>query len=299
MQRSKCFLLVTALLIITASGCAADHPTSSSGKYKIYIPPVPGVVPAVRFELDHSLLNLPMSAPVYSMVKPDVTLEYVKTLGAKFGLTGEVTEGSENFLIGEAETRTYLEVYKASGTFRFTSYSKLYPDTTPGLPSNDEALKIATDFLVERGLLPQGDVASSVDVGGRTNGVPSHLLVNFTHVIQLTGPGARHGVRIGDKGEVIEVFINPTNPLNLPVYETVSLKTLEQAFKDMKSENNYSIPTGTAAVHLDSVGVAYWLEPIDTEQQYVFPVLIFRGRCLDANGNQLSESFSGVVEAVR
>lgn len=299
MKRTKCLVIVTALLLILVSGCSAEPTIIPNGKYKINIPAVAAGVPAVAFELDSALSGLPANAQVYKMVKPGITIGYVTNLGAKFGLTGKVSEGTENFLIGDEATRTYLEVYKATGTFRYTSYSKLYPSKTPTLPSDEEAMKIATDFLVARGLLPEGDVASSVVVGGRTNGIPAHLLVNFNHVIQLSGPGARHGVRIGDGGEVVEVFINPTNPLNLPVHEIVALKTMEQAFQEMKGNKNYYVPDGAKTVHIDSVTVACWLDSIDIEQDYVIPVFVFRGRCLDSAGKQMEASFTDVVEAVQ
>jgi hypothetical protein len=203
-------LLVTILGLILLSGCSTQAETKSSSKYTITgIPPVIGDVPSVSFELASPLQDFPDKLQVYKMVKPDINVEYVNALGAKFGLTGEISEGTENFLLSDNKSKTYLEVYKPTGTIRYyiLSYFEIPGEALikmpPVLPSDAEALKIATNFLVERDLLPEGDVAYRVDVGDSFGEIPTTLLVSFKHAVQITGPGARHGLRIGDEGEVV------------------------------------------------------------------------------------------------
>jgi hypothetical protein len=306
MRKIISFLLVTILSLIILSGCSAHAEIKSSSKYTISGISRPlGTAPAVSFELAAPLPDFPDKLQVYKMVKPEVNEEYVKALGAKFGLIGEISEGTENYLLRDNQTQTSLEVYKPTGTFWYhlRSYLRIPSEeiikNPPVLPSDAEALKIATDFLVERDLLPKGDVAYRVDVGARFGEIPTLLLVIFKHEIEINGPGARHGVRIGDGGKVVEVFINPTNPLVLPTLEMVAVKSIEQAYQEMLTNRNFHAPSMAQKVKIDNVTVAYWLEAIGQGQEYVAPVYKFQGACFDASDKQLEEPFVSIIEAVK
>jgi hypothetical protein len=297
-------LLIVSLLLILLSGCSTQEETKTRSKYTISgIPQIMGELPKLNFELASNIPDFPDKQQVYKMVKPDVTVEYVKALGAKFDLTGEMSEGTENFLLSDNKNKTYLEVYKATGTFRYfkQSYFEI-PSASliqkpPILPSDVEALKIATDYLVERDLLPRGDVAYKVDVGDSFGEIPTTLLVSFKHSIEIIG--SKHGVRIGDGGEVVDVFINPTNPLELPLQEMVEVKSVQQAYEEVKFGNNYSAPSKARNVKIDNITIAYWLEAPSKEQDYVIPVYVFKGTCSDSDGKQLKDPFVAVVEAVK
>jgi hypothetical protein len=174
----------------------------------------------------------------------------------------------------------------------------VYPNEKPILPSGDESIKIAMKFLTEKGLLPEGRIADRAEVGGTKNGYPAHLLVSFTSDIHATGPGARMGVRVGNDGEIVEVFINPVNPSKLPVREIVALRPMDESLSQMETDKKYYVPDQTKKVHIDSVSIAYWLEPIDKGQDYVVPVYVFKGYCVDTSGKRLDEIFTGISEAV-
>jgi hypothetical protein len=298
-------VLIAGICLILLSGCASTVITTSNTKYTISgIAPVMGDVPSVDFKLAAPLPDLPDKLPVYKMIKPEITEDYVKALAAKFGLLGDISEGTWNYLVSDNLTRTYLEVYKASGTIRYyrLSYFEMRSESIaknpPVLPSEEEALKIATDYLVERDLMPKGDVAYKVEVGER-HIVPLHLLVSFRHAFQLIGPGAVHGVRIGDGGEVVEVFINPTNPLVLPSLEEAAAKPVRQVYQEMQTAKHYSASSQCRKAIIDNVSVAYWIESENIGQDYMAPVYVFRGTCWDADGKQLSVPFFDVKEALK
>lgn len=306
MRKIISFLLITISVLILISGCSTKEATSSTPKYTISGISRPlGEAPSVSFGLSSPLPDFPEKLQVYKMVKPEVNEEYVRALGAKFGMTGEISEGTENYLLRDNQTQTSLEVYKPTGTFWYhlRSYLRIpsaeFIKNPPVLPPDTEALKIATDFLVERELLPKGDAAYRVDVGARFGDIPTLLLVSFQHAIEITGPGSRHGLRIGDGGKVVEVFINPTNPLVLPPLEMVTVKSVEQAYQEMLTNKNFHAPSMARTVKIDSVSVAYWLEAIGKGQEYVAPVYIFKGQCLDNAGRILEEPFRATIEAIQ
>jgi hypothetical protein len=288
-----------AVSVISPTPELPFQPEISSKQYKVDFPDVAGNIPDLNIELNTTLPDLPDQLPVYQMVKPEITLESVAALGAKFGLNGKVTQGPENFLMLDQDSDANLMVFIPTGTIHYVMSSKMYPKNTPVFPSDEEVKKIAADFLVQRDLLPEGWVVDRVEVGGRSRGMISHLWVGFKQATNLIGPGPQHSVRIGDGGEVIDVFINPTNPAALPVLETLKAKSTGQAYQEMKTDMRYVIaPKGTKTVKIQSVELYYWLEPIDEGQDYIAPVFVFKGICQDAEGKELDNPFTGIVEAL-
>jgi len=241
--------------------------------------------------------NLPDKVKIYKMVRPEITTEYLVSLGVKFGLKGEVQQDNDAASIQDKESGATLGISKITGTIDYKVSSKFYPKEKPNLPSDEEAKKIAMDFLSERSLLPEGDVASTVNRQATTSYGTAHLLVSFTHAIDITGPGAKHGVRIGNNGEVIAVFINPTNPLNLPVQEIATPKSINAAYQEMQVSQNYLMSLKTQKVKVTTVKIAYWLESVDKGQEYIVPVYVFGGQCFDNSGKQVG-IFTGYAQAV-
>jgi hypothetical protein len=296
--------IIICILLTSCSTAVANISSSSSQvastpeiKYTVNFSQMAGDVPEVTFEMAIARTDWPEKLKIYKMVKlADITTEYVKTLGARFGLTGYMLQGDNLFTLVAEDNDTSLEVYKSTATFHYRIASKLYPHEKPVLPSDEEAKKIAMDFLSTRGLLPEGDVASTI-YRGTTGYGTAHLLVGFTHRVNLAGPGAKHGVRIGNNGEVIDVFINPINPLNLPVQEIAPAISINEAFKEMKSLKKYYVPLETRNVTITEIKIAYFLEPIDTYQDYIVPVYVFGGQCFDNSGQQIG-NFSGYAHAV-
>jgi hypothetical protein len=78
------------------------------------------------------------------------------------------------------------------------------------LPDDQGAASIATEFLKQAGLWFPDVEVKEVVVGGTTGPNPAHLLVNFARSVggmPLTGPGKKFGVRVGDQGEVVSMFV--------------------------------------------------------------------------------------------
>jgi hypothetical protein len=300
------YLLIASLLMIILSACSTQTPTQNSPKYTISgLQPMMGKGPSMSFELTIPLPDLPGKLPVYKMVYPELNEEYMKNLGAKFGLTGEVMQDSSGFAMQNKETGAYLSIQRPTGTIKydlvpyFDTPSEVLIKNPPVLPSDTDALKIATDFLAERDLLPRGNVAYKAYVGDRFGNIPTTLLVSFKKIIETVGPGASQRVCIGDGGKIVQVFLNPANPLELPVLETVAVKSIQQAYEEVKAGKYYFAPSEARKVDINNTTTAYWLEAIDTNQEYVAPVYIFRGTCLDSDGKQLTDPFSAIIEAMK
>ncbi len=244
------------------------------------------------FDLAIPLPEFPQNIRVYKMIKPDITIEDVTEIGASLGMTGEVGENDKSYLMSNNETGAFLTVFKATGAFRYHISSRLFPGETPVLPSYEEAALIATNFLAERGWLDDGVKINSVVVGGEANGVPSHLLVIFDRPVdgyQFQFAADKDALRIGDGGEVVAVFINP---VKYEFYKMAALKPVKQAYRDLKKTRDEFTQVGTLWVSIDSVSIAYWLDGVLSEQDYIYPVYVFKGQRHPGQDN-----YTGRVEA--
>ncbi len=157
---------------------------------------------------------------IYRVLPAQVTRDSVLKLAREaFGMSSpEVTETAIGFVLKEGNKR--LQVTKASGSLLFADDSKLWnPDYRPSLPSEEEAIRLATEFLRKHNLLPpQADPnQTGLPAGAVTRGlanvqVDNHVEVNYYFFVNPgfdrapfpgNAPGALVQVAVGQGGEVI------------------------------------------------------------------------------------------------
>jgi hypothetical protein len=295
MRRLIGSLLIICIFVILI-GCSQLQQNDANEIYKVNIP-TPAGSSSVDFELKTSLPSFPDEMQTYTRTKSEVTAKYVTDLSTKLGLTGELKEGNLNYLIEDREANISLEVYKASGAIVY-SVSNRPPLQSPELPSNEEAITIATDCLNKIGFYSDRITAKGVIVGETYNKVPQSLAVSFYQNIDgkyFTGPGAKYHVRIWDKSQIVQIM---ANPVEYKSNEKVHIKPADQAFQELKTKTKYASPSNSKKVVIDEISIAYWLEIMDICQDYIVPVYLFNGQCFDASGKQLEDNFSWWVEAV-
>jgi hypothetical protein len=267
------------------------------------------------------------SIMVYKVKKPVVNAESVRNSGAKLGFTGGTglidRDTKYSMLNEKTDMVEQYCIWVNSGAveYKIVSPDKLSPGEPPALPSKEDAVKIATDFLTQTGLMPDTAFGSeSVTYGVKSGGTynvakkstkgsgpveiissyDTHLLVSFSRQINgipvADSGGNKLGVRIGDKGEVTSVLkvwreVEP--------YQEYPVKSAEQAYNELVAgKGSGNIPTGCAEVTIDHVSLAYWMETLDISQEYVPPVYEFTGTCRAANGDIL-DSFVGWTKALK
>jgi hypothetical protein len=195
------------------------------------------------------------------------------------------------------EKQEIFQVLTTSGTIEYTCLNDLDP-LSPTVPSNEEAVKIATEFLQLTGLWHSDLVANEAVVGGSVDGVTSLLLVRFTRYIDgypVTGPGNKFGVRIGDHGKVVQLFIRYDE---LEQDKEVQIIAPSAAFEKLNAGDGvFTLPIDCSTVRITDVSIGYYLESISDKQENLTPFYIFRGECLDSSEGLLEE-FTGWVDAV-
>ncbi|OPY44033.1 MAG: hypothetical protein A4E42_01109 [Methanoregulaceae archaeon PtaU1.Bin222] len=237
------------------------------------------------------------SYPVYRTIIPNLTNEEIQQLGALFGVSGEVEDyipSSGIFRITDFSRDPYavLEFNRYSGAYRYQIPDKAMPystDIQPDLPSDEEARIIATEYLLERNLLPDDMHFSSVSIGS-SSGDSTHVYNHTKHVgftREIAGiPVYNTGitVTIGEGGEVVGVTNNVRQYDPVPA-RYMEIRTPVQAYERLRAGDLIMRPLCcTSYFAVRNISLGYWIEDTVSTQEYMLPVYAFA--CYEPSGTE-------------
>jgi len=242
---------------------------------------------------------------VYRVVPRKVDEKYVQNIGRAFGLTGQVGDLCDSFVMtGFAEpldkNPKVLKVSKASGQFYFQNQSKLFAaDPQAGQFDPRLAEGVATSFLQEYGLLPQDAGASTVEFDTLTEeseqGEVRQQLFQNTNVVyarqlpadaaggqmvSVAGAGARLKVYLyddGEHGDVIGAMGNWRNvePMgSIPVNDSKDTWDFFVRFGEALSPAKAQVAYNRAVPDYENATQGYYEHPGFAEQQELIPCWI-------------------------
>ena len=300
--------IILAVLFATATVWFEQKQTS----------PVPSLVPpsegdhGTTFVLNTTFPKVSDSYLAYKTVTTTVTKEYAKDIGSKLGLTGnaELYMNDKIRLVDDTGgPRKQVTVYGDSGAIH---YYKEYPasvESQPILPSEDDAKRIASDYLLSRDLFPEDAEFKNVGVSqtyaiGRAGSDEPIVSYNVTLAVRFSRsfkgiPVYGHdelAVIIGNNSEVLELV---KNWRDVEPYKNVTIKTPEQAYEDLIAGKSVQPPLETMLdqATINEISIGYWMEPRINKQEFVLPVYAFTGTAIDSEGRE--EPFRDFVSAVR
>jgi hypothetical protein len=233
------------------------------------------------------------------LVYKDVPRQFIKqdiiSLGQKFGMTAtdRIKEGSGDFGIMKEDHSMHVYLKKTgtiefSNTNRFQNVNSL--DIPGNLPSDEESIKIATDFLKERNLLPDGAYFRRVEHGKiyqlvkDGDDIITWEDVQIWYGRKLNGlevKGTKISIDIGSGGDVIDFY---SNWREYEPYTELSLITPEQAFGELKSKG-ISVDTNRQYVSISDISLAYRSKPGSQLESFLEPVWVFDGYVMENGKN--------------
>ncbi len=259
------------------------------------------------FVLNTTLPEVPKRLMVYECAEPNVTLEYVSQLAKQFGMNGQ----PKKEVFGEfvlTDGKYHLEVNTKSGRLAYTDASRWMVgnniDKPSNLPSDKEAVKLARNYLSEKGLMPADAILRDVthprvvamDKEGNIIRVGfEDVKVSFTRKINgfpAVGAGSKLDVEMGGNGDVINIFKvwRDYRP-----YKEYSLITPEQALEKLKKVGVFTGIKSVDKAVINKIYLGYYTKPASEKQTYLQPVYVFEGY---AKGENRTEEFKQYIPAI-
>ena len=241
--------------------------------------------------LEKSLPDEVKNIMVYKAAPSQFTRQDIISLGQKFNITkpNEIKEAKEGFSIAAEDGSAYV-ILMNSGWIEYTNSNRdtINPLDVPGnLPSDDEAVKIATTFLKDRDLLPQGATVIRTThgkiLGTAKDGTDIVFWedINVWYGRKLSGypvEGTQLMLAIGARGDPIE-FIQ--NWRIYEPYKELPVKTPEQAFEELKTKGvAVGVMDKPDTVLINDMYLAYKTKPAAESEEYLEPVWVFKGDVL-------------------
>ena len=291
--------------VVPAAGDAATPADSElTGELATRLPPADlpstneqGYSYDLQASLTADLNRTRAEAPVYRLVPGSVTANGTDVLADRLGLSGSVEErGDDVFVVsgnGDLFVTTTLIQYIAP------------PDSADGeLPSDDEAVLIARDWLVETGLAPADLGAGEIVAASRDTG---RLSVQFSPLEpdRLLAAYPSAVITVGGDGAVIEARLQwPA----IEQFDLYRLRDAESAWRDVEAGGAYieaplagsEIEQGTrveGTVVYDTIEIGYTTSGPPDGEQFLQPIYIFSGQVTPA-GSSRSYPLSAYVPAL-
>jgi hypothetical protein len=228
---------------------------------------------------------------VYKTVPVHYTRQNSLSLAQKFNISpvGKIKETEDGSSFASEDGMTYV-ILSNSGFVEYHNSNRAHTinliDIPGNLPSDDEAVKIATRFLKDRDLLPDGAefrTTSHGKIHGTAENDTDIVLwedVQVWYGRKLNGipvKGTQLMLAIGADGTPIEFF---TNWRDYQPYKELSVMTPEQSFEELKTKG---VPVGMnnpEKVSITDSYLAYHTKAGAETEEYLEPVWVFKGNIM-------------------
>ncbi len=236
------------------------------------------------------------SIMVYKVVQPHYTRQDIISLGEKFNMSpsDDMKGGADGF--GRASKDRSIQAYiSTTGFVEYHNSNRAHTinplDVPENLPSDEEAIAIATKFLKDRDLLPEGAVSNGVTHGKITRSEVGNQIVEWEDIEvwfdrELNGypvEGTQLMLAIGGHGDVLEYF---TNWRTYEPYKEFAVKAPEHALEELKTTG---VPVGMNIPDnfmINKMYLGYHTKAGAYTENYLEPVWVFKGNVM-VNGSSV------------
>jgi hypothetical protein len=225
--------------------------------------------------------------PLFRTQPPGDRTQAAAALAAKFGLTGEVRDAGSSFMA--SDRRGSLEVFHASDSLRWSTLhlQKSEDEKIAALPDDKAAIKIAGEFLKERGISLANAKIKNVTRSELSRLQPRAkepevktvaVHVNYGYALEglpVLGPGAKMQVTIGAGSKVVECYRFWRGSKEVGERELISSQTVLELLR--RDPMFRQLREGEARVAFSRVRLGYFALPPREYQRMLIPVYAFDG----------------------
>ncbi|MDD3621302.1 MAG: hypothetical protein PHQ81_02725 [Methanofollis sp.] len=233
--------------------------------------------------------STPEQVTLYKVVKPTVTSELVSSIAGAMDLKGKVRVAYDEMFLSDGPYS--LEVNTRSGRIALIDIPRWAipndKDLPENLPSDEEAVEIATKYLKEKDLMPHDAVLLDVqhpqaittkegkviDIGYEAIQVSYGRTIGGLPVI-----GSELMVEIGGGGDILNVY---KLWRDYTPGEECSIITPEAALEEMKSVGIFADTKSRQTVEITEIELGYYEAQAMEDPAYFVPIYIFKGSIMD------------------
>jgi len=236
------------------------------------------------------------TVPLYEIKNEKLNAEQIKEIAESFDLKGDLETYIKN--TGEIRIRDdsydpqrQVSYYSKSGAIVYAIPDKEFPncvEVQPDLPSREEAIKIADEFLRKTNTYQDEAFIKNVEVNQKqqvwkSGSVEPEKSYDITIVVRyardldgISVYGDEFSVILGDGGEVVGLVKTWREIESVGIDQ---LRTAEDAYEDLCNQNTVN-PINLAeydTITINDISLGYWMKPRIYEQDKVVPVYVFSG----------------------
>lgn len=278
--------ILLALALVPAGGTMAQDGTPPPGPDSELAPQLPAVDLPTMNEMSYTFEvsaawdgagSTPEELPVYRYQARIYTEDEVRAIAEQVGIEGEISSQGEGIYTLEGEG----SIYTTPGLLQFVSGVE---ETDADLPSDEEAVAYAREWLRQTNLLPANSDGGEVIARIET---PARKIVEFqpTTPAPLLSSTPGITVTIGPGGSVLEARINWAT---IEQGDLFRLRGADDAFTMVASQQSYlqvrlpedQFPQGatvTGSAQYSNVSIAWSTSGVQGDTQYLQPVYVFTG----------------------
>lgn len=273
-----------AKVAATPTAGAADPKKSSGGEVTAELPPpdlpttnAQGYTFDLKTSLKANLGSVPKEAAVYQLLREGPTLKSAQLVTDKLKIGASIEDRGDGTFQASGNGKVFI-------TADLVQYFSAATSTDGALPTDDEAIAAARDWLRTSGLLPP-DLGSAAIASRSESG--KRLTVSFVPAEPLGVLSAYPGITIsmGPKSEVVEAALRWATIVRSDVYQLMETK---QAWQIVQSGQAY-LETDLSRAKIDpgsdvkgratfsKVTIAYATSGPPGGKQFLQPVYVFSG----------------------
>ena len=258
--------------------------------------------------------SIPATAPVYEYVDRVPSAEDAARIASELGVNGEASVESGRYWVADGTLKFSMET--TTGRWTFIDEERMWtvpPDDPSELPSEDDAVSVASAELGRLGLLADDVIyshvtnatVSAVGVGeeGAASDPTARVIsrqVFFGRLLDglpVEGP-SRIVVGVGSHGDIVGVIMNMKAVSH---FKDLPLRSVEEALADvLVGSSQTDIRSEAVRATIDHVHLALYEDTGDgSEQPFLQPVYVFDGTEEDSTTEGMqTRSFTAIVPAL-
>jgi hypothetical protein len=242
-----------------------------------------------KYSLNASIVQVPASLMVYTPVKPGYDLEYAARLSRELGMSGQINDTSVVYENADHNPNAPLFVVQKNARIIlyqdiFRSIGSPLKDGPENIPSDADAVKKVTDFLIKTDLMPLDAVVDGTGhhsteqlISPTKTEIVGDKIVVFLHreINGIPVENSQITAEVGADSDITDLFMNWRD---YAPYRQSATKSIDSAFTEFTQKHlSYYPAMEPENIIVNDISLIYYSHPAADKETYLQPAYVFEG----------------------